>query len=76
MAAARRKNVVVDYKQLNAFSSVVLYDTKKKAKRNNRTFYEVERVIARRRISHVSVIFCIFSGRIYRIQCGCFYYML
>ena len=66
MAAARRRNVVVDYKQLNAFSSVVLYDTKKKLKRNNRTLYEVERVITRRSISHVSDIS---NDRIYFVEC-------
>ena len=53
--SSKRAGKIVDYKQLNALSSVVLYDTGKKKK--NASFYEVERVITRRRVCHVSCVF-------------------
>lgn len=49
---AKRKHVV-DYQQLNSLSSVVLYDTV--PKRNKGRLWEVERVISRRTVRHVSL---------------------
>ena len=55
---SKRSRNVVDYKQLNALSSVVLYDTSiVKRKRTCGSFYQVERIITRRRICHVSCVF-------------------
>ena len=55
---SKRSRNVVDYKQLNALSSVVLYDTSTvKRKRTCGSFYQVERIITRRRICHVSCVF-------------------
>ena len=48
MAAEKGSVPVVDYKQLNSLSSVVLYDTStKRAKRGK--FDDVERIIERRK---------------------------
>ena len=56
----KRSRQIVDYKQLNALSSVVLYDTGKRngtgKRKKNSGFYEVERVVTRRRIGHVSCV--------------------
>ena len=49
---AKRKHVV-DYQQLNSLSTVVLYDTV--PKRNKGRLWEVERVISRRTVRHVSL---------------------
>ena len=49
---AKRKHVV-DYQQLNSLSSVVLYDTV--PNRNKGRLWEVERVISRRTVRHVSL---------------------
>ena len=48
MATGQKRARVVDYKQLNSFSSAVLFDTAPRSKKSK--FFEVERVITRRRI--------------------------
>jgi hypothetical protein len=61
MAARKRCLLEVDYAQLNALSSVVLYDTKKSKKRSkNNRIYDVERIIERRNVKHVSFSLQIF----------------
>lgn len=44
----------IDYKQLDSFTSVVLYDTVPSKKKAGR-LYVVERVITRRRVRYVSI---------------------
>lgn len=51
-ASSTKRVKQVDYVQLNSLSSVVLYDTAKKAK--NSRYFEVERIITRRKIPYVS----------------------
>ena len=53
--ASSRKSLVVDYKQLHSFSSVVLYDTATRT-RNRGRFFDVERVITRRKCDSVSLV--------------------
>ena len=48
----QKRSRTVDYRQLNSFSSAVLYDTARRSKKSK--LFEVERVITRRRIRHVS----------------------
>ena len=56
MAENKRVRVRVDYKQLDSFSSVVLYDTGWKTKRRIREdVYKVERIITRRKVKKVSI---------------------
>ena len=45
----------VDYKQLHSFSSVVLYDIATRSKHRGR-FYDVERIITRRKCGSVSLV--------------------
>ena len=52
MAANKRFVPKVDYKQLNALSSVVLFDTSTK-KVKGRKIYDVERIIERRKAKYV-----------------------
>ena len=52
MAANKRAVPKVDYKQLNALSSVVLFDTSAK-KVKGRKIYDVERIIERRKAKYV-----------------------
>ena len=52
MAASKRSVTKVDYKQLNALSSVVLFDTSTK-KVKGRKIYNVERIIERRKAKYV-----------------------
>ena len=52
--ATKRARKIHDYNQLNSLSSVVLWDTAPRLKKA-KTFYEVERVITRRRIHLVSI---------------------
>ena len=52
MAASERSVTIVDYKQLNALSSVVLFDTSTK-KFKGRKVYDVERIIEHRKAKHV-----------------------
>ena len=54
MATGQKRARVVDYKQLNSFSSAVLFDTAPRSKKSK--FFEVERVITRRRIRYVSCV--------------------
>ena len=53
MASSTR--LAVDYKQLNSFSSVVLYDTATH-RRNRGKLFDVERIITRRRCDSVSLV--------------------
>ncbi|KAJ7386844.1 La ribonucleoprotein [Desmophyllum pertusum] len=46
---SKRKHSLVDYKNLNALSSVVLYDTARKVKGK---FFEVDRLIEKRKVGH------------------------
>ena len=48
----KRARDTADYTQLNAISSVVLYDS---APRKKSKYYEVERIITRRRVPYVSL---------------------
>lgn len=52
MAASRKRKLCVDYRQLNLFSSAILYDTS--IKRSRSKFYAAERIIERRRKSQVN----------------------
>ena len=52
MAIKKRCVGVVDYAQLHQLSSVVLYDTSRKKLKKGK-FYNVERVIERRKTKHV-----------------------
>lgn len=51
---SKRKRSLVDYKNLNALSSVVLYDTARKVKGK---FFEVDRLIEKRKVGHVSTAY-------------------
>ena len=51
----RRSRNALDYSELNALSSVVLYDTSKRKKTGKK--YLVERIIERRKLHSVSHIF-------------------
>lgn len=51
---SQKRALPVDYKQLNLFSSTVLFDTARKLKKGK--FYEVEKIITRRRIRYVSFV--------------------
>ena len=53
--ASSRKSPTLDYKQLHSFSSVVLYDTATRSKNRGR-FYDVERIISRRKCGSVSLV--------------------
>ena len=59
---ATRKDSVpkVDYKQLNALSSIVLFDTSTK-KVKGKKIYDVERIIERRKAKYVRLISIIFG---------------
>jgi hypothetical protein len=48
----RSSNLSIDYKQLNELSSITLYDGVPKGKRGR--LHEVERILTRRKIRHVS----------------------
>ena len=48
---SKGKRSIVNYKDLNAISFVVLYDTARKSKEN---FFEVDRLIEKRKVGHVS----------------------
>ena len=48
---SKRKRSIVNYKHLNAISSVVLYDTARKSKGK---FFEVDRLIEKKKVGHVS----------------------
>ena len=63
-----RKRLILNYKDLNEISSVVLYDTARKGKGK---FFEVDRLIEKRKVGYVSttcqnemiyLIFCYFLG--------------
>ena len=54
MTAVSKRALEIDYKQLDSFSSVVLYDTVPR-KTNGTKLYEVERVVRRKRIRYVSI---------------------
>ena len=54
MAAVSKRGPEIDYKQLDSFSSVVLYDTVPRKAKGTK-LYEVERVITRRKIRYVSI---------------------
>ena len=65
---SKRKRLILNYKDLNEISSVVLYDTARKGKGK---FFEVDRLIEKRKVGHVSttcqnemiyLIFCYFLG--------------
>lgn len=65
---SKRKHLILNYKDLNEISSVVLYDTARKGKEK---FFEVDRLIEKRKVGHVSttcqnemiyLIFCYFLG--------------
>ena len=53
MASARKRLCEDDYVQLNCCSFTVLFDMTPKRKKGK--FYEVERIITRRRALHVSI---------------------
>ena len=53
MAAKNCAVGVVDYAQLHSLSSVVLYDTSSYKKLKRGKFYNIERVIERRKTKHV-----------------------
>ena len=53
--ASSRKSPVVDYRQLHSLSSVVLYDTATHT-RNRGRFFDVERIITRRKCDSVSLV--------------------
>ena len=64
----KRKRSILNYKDLNEISSVVLYDTARKGKGK---FFEVDRLIEKRKVGYVSttcqnemiyLIFCYFLG--------------
>lgn len=48
---SKRKRSLLNYKDLNEISSVVLYDTTRKSKGK---FFEVDRLIEKRKVCHVS----------------------
>ena len=48
---SKGKRLIVNYKDLNAISFVVLYDAARKSKGN---FFEVDRLIEKRKVGHVS----------------------
>ena len=52
MAATKRSVCEVDYEQLHCLSSVVLYDTATKKFKMGK-FYDVERIIERRKTKYV-----------------------
>ena len=54
-SSSKRSRENVDYRQLHSFSSTVLYDTTSKKARSK--YYEVEKIIERRRKPQVSVNF-------------------
>ena len=65
---SKRKRLILNYKDLNKISSVVLYDTARKGKGK---FFEVDRLIEKRKVGYVSttcqnemiyLIFCYFLG--------------
>ena len=65
---SKRKHLILNYKDLNEISSVVLYDTARKGKEK---FFQVDRLIEKRKVGHVSttcqnemiyLIFCYFLG--------------
>ncbi len=58
MAAASgvRKRNLVDYRQLHSLSSVVLYDNAPKIKKRGK-FFEVDRILAKRKIRFVSFVY-------------------
>lgn len=65
---SKRKHLILNYKDLNEISSVVLYDTARKGKGK---FFEVDRLIEKRKVGYVSttcqnemiyLIFCYFLG--------------
>lgn len=51
----RSSGPCVGYSELNSLSSATLYDTVPKRKRGR--LFEVERIIARRKVAHVSVFY-------------------
>ena len=64
---SKRKRLILNYKDLNEISSVVLYDTARKGKGK---FFEMDTLIEKRKVGHVStcqnkmiyLIFCYFLG--------------
>lgn len=52
MATEGKRARSVDYRQLNYFSSAVMFDTAPRSKKTK--LFEVERVITRRKIRYVS----------------------
>ena len=65
---SKRKHLILNYKDLNEISSVVLYDTARKGKGK---FFEVDRLVEKRKVGYVSttcqnemiyLIFCYFLG--------------
>ena len=65
---SKRKHSILNYKDLNEISSVVLYDTARKGKGK---FFQVDRLIEKRKVGYVSttcqnemiyLIFCYFLG--------------
>ena len=62
----RKGSLTVDYSQLNSLSSVLLYDTKRR-KRKQGTEYPVERIIHRRKVKQVSVnlLFALLFNRLF-----------
>lgn len=62
----RKRSLTVDYSQLNSLSSVLLYDTKRR-KRKQGAEYPVERIIHRRKVKQVSVnlLFALLFNRLF-----------
>ena len=58
---ASKRAAQMDYKQLNSLCSVVLYDTATTSRKKGK-FYDVERIITRRRARNVSLFLVLLFG--------------